>query len=176
MKWLCSITLIFLTVSAQADLLFSVEHPVSTRTLEPIISAIEFSRNRDAEAQKLPVYMPIFDQFSTRTPFTLHCLPTMPDSEGNGCWVIVDGGKQPVGQTSINFKKRVFLSDLQSFLKGMNTVLKTDPNSVSDGDHKQLGNPFSLTRDAATHVYCASNGIAPNKKWKCTLFVSEHIK
>jgi hypothetical protein len=163
--------LFFATSNANADVLVGIEHNLPIEKLQFIPKAIARAANR--EAPTAPVYFPVSDSIM------LECPPLKPDSQGNGCYLLVD----PTTTTSLGQLIFSLRKPVQKDLLVKKIVEITEKTSATNAntteDHLHIGNPLYSQSNGmkdGTHYYCAPEGEAGKRTWQCYLSVAETIK
>jgi hypothetical protein len=130
-----------------------------------------------ARADKSEAFLsPVFNDAGTITPYFLSCAAGMPDGNGLGCEAVIGTRRSgEAGAISISFTKNFSAKAYADTLAKVEALLKTDANPVDQNDHKHFGSPFAAAAGDATHLYCVSEGIAPEKNWACYLYVAERM-
>ena len=163
--------LFFATSSANADVLMGIEHNLPIEKLQFIPKAI--ARAADREAPGSAVYFTISDSIM------LGCPPLKPDSQGNGCYLLVNP-TTTTGRGQLSFSLR---KPIEKDLLAKKTVEITEKTSATSAntteDHLHIGNPLYSQSNGmkdGTHYYCVPEGEAGKRTWQCYLNVAETIK
>lgn len=175
MRPLFLLTLLFVAQPSRAEVLFSFEHAISIEVLKAVQTTFAFAKERDPEMMKHPAYFHIFLENGTKTPLILSCPPMQPQTNGNGCAILITGKQGSLGEVSVSFRKGLSESSLSKAIANLENILQSDPNQFEKWNHKHVNNPFNSASDG-THIFCAAEGTQPNKAWSCRLSVIDSTK
>ncbi|PIT99995.1 MAG: hypothetical protein COT74_06495 [Bdellovibrionales bacterium CG10_big_fil_rev_8_21_14_0_10_45_34] len=177
MKVIFLITFFFVS-TVHAKVLVSVQHEVSAPVLKDIAKNIVEAKERPSDEMAMMAIYPIFDGNGKRSPFTLKCPPFHPNGHGEGCTLFVPVvNSVGVGSGTVKIEKKISERPLKLAMAKIEKLMSSeDPNAVEEWDHKQIGDPFSSSSNAGSHISCTSEGIRPDKKWRCLVSVSETLK
>lgn len=161
----------FAASNANADVLFGIEHNLPVEKLQFIPKAIARAANR--EALSSPVYFTVSDSIM------LGCPPLKPDSQGNGCYLLVKPTNTTSrGQLSFSLRKPIEKDLLdKKIVEITEKISATNANTTED--HLHIGNPLYSQSNGVkdgTHYYCVPEGEVGKRTWQCYLSVAETIK
>jgi len=154
-----------------ADVYVAVENDVPVDTLQQIAKSIGFAAARPTEQQEFTAY------YSIAPTIMLSCGAHLPDTQGNGCILFFSPKTQAQkGEIGFSISKPVVKSILISAVEtAKKKTAETDPNMTEE--HLHFGNPLYNPSNQAdgTHYFCAPEGPAGQKIWKCYLDAAETL-